>query len=430
MSGSALRRGLVGALVIVAACGRARAPSGDVQLTMWAFGREGEVVQELMRDFEAAHPGIRVKVQQIPWMAAHEKLLTSYVGEMLPDIAQLGNTWIAEFETLDALAPLDSLIAGSRSLSRAAFFPGIWATNVVAGRTLGVPWYVDTRLLFYRRDLFERAGILAPPSTWDEWLVAMRRVKQLTGTPYGIFLPLSEWNPLVIFAMQAGSPLLTPGGLRGAFTDAPFRDAFAFYARIFDEGLAPRAGQQQLANVHQEFARGTFAMYITGPWQLGEFATRMPPALRGAWATAPMPGPRGDSSGISMAGGSSLVMFRGSRHPAEAWALIEWLSQPSTQLEFYRISGNLPPTYAAWQDPLLANNAHAAAFRTQLDRLRPLPAVPEWEQVATKVIEYQERVVRGVLTIDQAVVAMNRDVDRLLEKRRWIAERGQGADPR
>lgn len=426
MTNSALRRWLVGALVVMAACGGSRTTHGPVELVLWAFGREGEVVQEIVRDFEGSHPGIRVKVQQIPWMAAHEKLLTSYVGEMLPDVAQLGNTWIGEFETLNALQPLDSFVVGSRSLTRAAFFPGIWATNVVDGRTYGVPWYVDTRLLFYRRDMFERAGIRAVPTTWDGWLEAMRRVKASGGAQYGIFLPLSEWNPLVILGLQEGSPLLSPGGLRGEFAQEPFRQAFDFYKRVFDEGLAPRVGQQQLANVHQEFGRGTFAMYITGPWQLGEFANRMPPELEDAWATAPMPGPRGDSSGVSMAGGSSLVMFRGSRHPREAWQLLEYLSLPATQVRFYQISGNLPPTYAAWQDTVLSRNVRAMAFRTQLDRLLPLPAVPEWEQVATKVIEYQERVVRGRMTVAEAVVAMDADVDRLLEKRRWMAARAAG----
>jgi multiple sugar transport system substrate-binding protein len=126
---------------------------------------------------------------------------------------------------------------------------------------------------------------------------------------------------------------------------------------------------------------------------------------------------------VSMAGGASLVMFDASPNKDAAWRLITFLSQPEQQARFYAISGNLPPTYAAWQDSALAGNARAAAFRTQLDRLRPLPKLPEWEQIATKTFEYGERVVRGVLTVDQAVAAMDADVDRLLEKRRWMAER-------
>jgi len=394
----------------------------ETELTFWAFGREGEVVQQLVRDFERQAPGVRVRVQQIPWLAAHEKLLTGFVGEMTPDVAQLGNTWIAEFVTLRALAPLDSLVAVPGGIEESGFFPGIWATNVMDDHVFGIPWYVDTRLLFYRKDLFERAGIREPPSNWDEWYRSMRLVRDSAGAQYGIFLPLSEWNPLVIMGMQAGSPLLTEGGLRGVFSEPEFRKAFEFYAKIFRDSLAPPAGQGQIANPYQEFERGTFAMYITGPWQLGEFANRISPGMQDAWDTAPLPGPTGDSSGVSMAGGSSLVMFDASPNKEAAWRLITFLSQPEQQARFYAISGNLPPTYEAWRDSSLAGNARAAAFRTQLERLRPLPKLPEWEQIATKTFEYGERVVRGAMTVDEAVRAMDADVDRLLEKRRWMAE--------
>ena len=70
------------------------------------MGREGEVVAELLPEFHRAHPGIKVEVQQIPWSAAHEKLLTAFVGDATPDIAMLGNTWVPEFVALDALEPL------------------------------------------------------------------------------------------------------------------------------------------------------------------------------------------------------------------------------------------------------------------------------------------------------------------------------------
>ena len=89
------------ALVLGAAC--APQAGGPEAVRFWAMGREGEVVQELVRDFERENPGIRVEVQQIPWSAAHEKLLTAFVGRSTPDVAQLGNTWIAEFAALRAL---------------------------------------------------------------------------------------------------------------------------------------------------------------------------------------------------------------------------------------------------------------------------------------------------------------------------------------
>ena len=100
-------------------------------LRIWAMGREGEVLSQLIPGFEKEHPNIHVEVQQIPWTAAHEKLLTAYVGDATPDIAMLGNTWVPEFVALNALAPLDSFATQSKDIRRDDFFPGIWKTNVV-----------------------------------------------------------------------------------------------------------------------------------------------------------------------------------------------------------------------------------------------------------------------------------------------------------
>ena len=97
-------------------------------------------------------------MQQIPWTAAHEKLLTAFVGESMPDVAQIGNTWMPEFRTLGALEDLDAAGRALAVVTQASYFPGIWDTNVVDGTLCGIPWYVDTRVLFYRTDLLEAAG--------------------------------------------------------------------------------------------------------------------------------------------------------------------------------------------------------------------------------------------------------------------------------
>src|SRR5262245_65275397 len=92
-AGSARRavlRGAVGACAVaLAACKR----PGDRALRFWAMGREGEVVGELLTDFAREHPGLTVRVEQLPWTAAHEKLLTAFAGDANTDVATLGNTW-------------------------------------------------------------------------------------------------------------------------------------------------------------------------------------------------------------------------------------------------------------------------------------------------------------------------------------------------
>ena len=397
------------------------------EIRLWAMGREGEVVAQLIPDFEREHPGVHVRVQQIPWTAAHEKLLTAFVGEATPDIAMLGNTWVPEFVALDALEPLDAQVARSKSLARADFFPGIWSTNVVHDTTFGIPWYVDTRVLFYRTDLLRAAGYDSMPATWTAWREAMVRIKARMGArQYPILLPTNEWPPPVILGLQTGAPLLRDDGHYGSFSDPRFRKAFDFYVGLFNDGLAPKVSGTEVSNLYQEFARGNIAMYISGPWQIGEFTNRLPAESQGTWMTAPLPGP--DGLGTSMAGGASLVVFRGSKRKTESWQLVEYLSRPDVQLRFYEITGDLPAHRGSWNEPALAGTRYARAFHDQLERVVPLPQVPEWEQIATKVYEYGEQAIRGRLTVDATLTALDRDVNGLLEKRRWMAERsGQPA---
>jgi multiple sugar transport system substrate-binding protein len=363
-------------------------------------------------------------VQQIPWSAAHEKLLTAHVGRATPDLAQLGNTWIPEMVTLGALEPLERWRAGS-SVTVESNYSGIWATNVVADTLYGVPWYVDTRVLFYRKDLLARAGYRAIPETWNGWLESMRAIRRQAGPgKYAIFLPMNEWPPQVILGLQQGSPLITGDG-RGAFSQPPFSRAFDFMLQLYHDSLAAPIRNNEIANLYQEFGRGTFAMYITGPWNLGEFRRRLPPELQDAWGTAALPGP--DGPGVSLAGGSSLVLFRSSRHKELAWQLIEYLSRPEQQIRFYRLTGDLPARREAWSDPALASDSAAQAFRRQLIRAVPTPMVPEWELVTTKIMDQTEVAVRGRTSPQAALATLDQIVDRLLERRRFLLARRQGA---
>jgi multiple sugar transport system substrate-binding protein len=417
------RRGVAILAASVASIACAAEGDDDVVLRFWGMGREGEVVAELARDFERENPGIRVRVQQIPWTAAHEKLLTAHVGDATPDIAQLGNTWIAEFAVLDALLPLDSLVAASPAIDPAGYFPGIWKTNIVDSTLYGVPWYVDTRVVFYRTDILARAGYATMPTTWADWRTAMTRIREQGGPgKYAILLPTNEWPQPVILGQQAGSSLLSDGGRYGAFSDSAFSAGFEFYAGLFRDSLAPSISSNQISNIYQEFANGTYAMIITGPWNIGEFRRRLPDELQDDWATAPLPGPTGAASGISTAGGASLVIFRGSEHKEEAWKLVEYLSRPESQLAFWRLTGDLPARLVAWQDTALIGDRHTVAFWEQLQRVEPLPAVPEIELIVTKVFETGEKVVRGGIPVGEALEELDRQVDAILEKRRWMLD--------
>ena len=404
---------------LLAAC--AKSSDDSITLRFWTMGREGEVVGSLLRDFERLHPGVRIDVQQLPITAAHEKLLTAFAGDALPDIGQIGNTWMPELATLGALEPLQSRVDASTIVDQSDYFAGIWDSNVIDDRLYGVPWYVDTRLLFYRKDLLAEAGFPNPPHDWAEWARQMAALKQLGGEKkYSILLPLDEYESLLNLAVQESDPLLRDDDTRGNFESAGFRRAFAFYIDMYREGWAPVMSATQISNVWDEFAKGFFAFHITGPWNVGEYSRRLPARLKDDWGTAALPGPNGP--GAAVGGGSSLVMFKGTKHPDAVWQLIEFLSEPSQQLRFHQLSGDLPPRRSTWSDPTLANDQYAAAFRDQLERVKSAPKVPEWERIAQAMRLMTERVVRGKQSSDEALKALDTEVDGILEKRRWMIE--------
>lgn len=419
------REALAGiACAVATAAGCTRRDEGRAHIRFWAVGREGEVAEELVREFRAQHPQIDVEIQKLPFTAAHEKLLTAYAGETLPDVCQLGNTWVPEFAALHALHPLDEYLQQSSVVVGDDYFQGFLNANRVADSLYGVPWYVDTRLLYYRRDLLQQAGFSAPPQTWEQWSQMLAAIKAMVGTQrYSVLLPLNEFEPLLVLALQQPAEVLRDGGRWGNFRSADFRRVLTFYNEIFKQEWAPRMTNTQISNVWDEFGRGYFSFYISGPWNIAEFRKRLPASLQDAWMTAPMPGP--DGPGVSSAGGSSLVIFRSSGHKAAAWKLVEYLSLPQTQQRFYELTGNIPPRRSTWASPVLAQSAYAVAFREQMDRVRSPPKVPEWERIANEMRLAAERVVQNQSSVDAAVTALDRKTDAILEKRRWMLDHGR-----
>lgn len=415
------RRAALGLLAGAAATGLAgceRRKDGTARLTFWAMGNEATNVPQILPEFERLNPGITVDVQALPWTAAHQKLLTAYAGDSLPDLSQVGNTWVSEMAAIGAISALPAFASDLLTDQ----FPAVLETNRIDGRVVGIPWYVDTRLIFYRSDLLARAGYDAVPPTWAGWKEAMHAVKRVAGEgKYAVLLPLNEFEQLLTFGLQGAAPLLRDQDTRGNFSSPSFIAALAFYKSLFDEGLAPVASAAQISNVWTEFARGWFSFYFSGPWTIGDFRNRLGPETQ--WMTSGVPGP--DGPGASAPGGSSLVVYRSSPRQEAAWKLVRYLSDPSVQARFNVVTGNLPARPSAWTAPAVANDPYIAAFKGQLSRAEAVPKVPEWERIVTEMQIVAERMVRGEYTPEAAGAEIDRRADRLLEKRRWMIERGR-----
>lgn len=413
----------VGAMLGIGACSKVFGDNSATDantISFWAMGSEGEKVEALLPKFTAQFPEIKIVVQKLPWSAAHEKLLTAFAGNTLPDISQMGNSWIPEMAAIGAISPLDDVL---HIVGHDDYFEGIWDTNVIDDKTYGIPWYVDTRLLFYRKDTLSKAGFNSVPETWDKWRDAMVKIKSNIGEKrYSILMPLNEYEPLVTLALQMDDTILKDNASRGNMKSVGFQKALSFYKSMFDDKLAPAAAAAEISNVHDEFGRGFFNFYITGPWQIGEMKRRLPPKIQDDWGTSQMPGPNG--FGASSAGGSSLVLIKSSKKQELCAKLMEFLSRPTIQREFFDLTGDLPARKSAWDLGNLINDKYASAFYKQLELSKPTPKAPEWERIAQDMRIVAEQMIRSNLSIPDACNLMQTRADKILEKRRFLLARG------
>ncbi|MDP3582716.1 MAG: sugar ABC transporter substrate-binding protein [Ignavibacteria bacterium] len=405
-------------LVLSASCSQQK--SEKIEINFWAMGVEGEAVSKLIPEFEKQNPNIKVKVLQIAWIAAHEKLITAFASETLPDVFQLGNTWIPEFEAISSIEPLNKFVSKSSVISREKFFDGIWETNVLDSTVYGIPWYVDTRVMFYRTDILKAVGYDNAPKTWAELYDASKKIKQKFNR-YSFFIPTNEWLPFILFGLQNNAELLKNKNQYANFSSKEFREAIVYLTKFYHEGLAP-VDMQQVLNVYQAFGEGFFSMYITGPWNVTEFQNRLPKEVQDKWMTAPLPSPNNEYPGYSLPGGSSVVLYAKSKNKEAAWKWIEFLSSYKTQYEFYKLVSSLPAVKKSWKYPEFVNDRYIKAFYEQLQRTKPAPKIPEWEQIVFQKVQQEmvEPIARKRISIDDALKKLDEDVNNILEKRRYI----------
>jgi multiple sugar transport system substrate-binding protein len=402
----------------LAACGRgdddggAASPGGAVsqapevdtgaasgEITVWAMGTEGENLQVLADAFMEENPDITVEITPVPFDAAHDRIVAAIAGGEGPDVTQIGTTWMGEFATLGGLDPTPSNIDPS------AFFEGAWNTTVVDGTSYGVPWYVETRLVYYRTDLAEEGGITEPPATWDD-LKAMAEGIQGTGAEYGINLQpggQGSWQTFMPFFWQAGGEIMDADG-NFTLDGEPCVAALTYYDSFFEEGLtAPAAGDVPLEG---QFANGDVGSFISGPWMVGIVTDAG--ADPETWTVAHQPT---EEAGTSFVGGSNLGVLADSDNKEAAWAFIEYLTQPEVQVTWYETISDLPSVQSAWDDEALSGDELLTAFGDQLSDAKAPPAIATWEEVASEIDAVIEQVTVGDMSPEDGCPAMQEAAD-------------------
>ncbi|MGH2750589.1 MAG: sugar ABC transporter substrate-binding protein [Actinomycetota bacterium] len=403
-------RVLVGAValaLVLAGCGRTEddggrasgEPEGPVEgtLQVWAMGTEGENLGVLAEDFMKENPDVTVKVTAVPWEAAHDRIVNAIAGGQVPDVSLIGTTWMGEFAGLGGLDPTPS------SIDPGAFFEGAWDTTVVDGTSYGVPWYVETRLLYYRTDVAEKAGFTEPPGSWDELKQMVGGIVD-AGTEYGISLQpggTGSWQTFMPFFWQQGGEIVDDGD---EFTlDSPACvEALAYYDSFFEENLTSVEAFE--LTLESAFAEGQIGSFISGPWMIG--LVNDAGAGPNSWTVAHQPT---EEAGTSFVGGGNLAVFEQSDNKAAGWAFVEYLSQPEVQVKWYETVSGLPAATAAWDDETLAGDELLSAFGEQLEDAKSPPAIATWEQVAAAIDSQIEQVTVGDATPEDACQAMQEE---------------------
>jgi multiple sugar transport system substrate-binding protein len=390
-------------IALLAACGgdgedgeeAGGAEEAGGQITVWAMGAEGEELDVLARDFMRENPGIRVRVTPIAWDVAHDKLLTSVAGNTTPDVSQMGTTWMGEFARTGALeeVPGDIDIDGT--------FEGARNTAIVDGTPYGVPWYVETRVLYYRTDIAEKAGVTEPPTTWDELKAMARAMKEKGGSRYGIALSPNNWQEFMPFVWQNGGEGATEEGF--SFDSPEVVEALEFYKSFFDEGLTAPSVPEGFA-VEQGFIAGTHPMFFSGPWHMSIIEDQGGAEMEGKWAVAPMPE---KETNTSFVGGSDLVVFKDSENKEAAWQFVRYLLEPEVQQKWFQTVSALPSVESAWEGGQLASDEQLQIFGEQLRNAKSPPPIPKWEQVAVEAVNTEmEKVMTGGASPEQGAQAM------------------------
>lgn len=413
------RQAVAGALASVlsgtlpgCAGGGARDPDA---LRFWAMGYEGDYSPHLMPAFTAA-TGVHVEVQSLPWTAAHEKLLTAFAGDALPDAMMLPNGWVAEFAMIGAVTPADD-----PGLA-ADMFPGVLETVSYGGRPYAVPWSVAPQMQFFRRDLLADVGYDEPPGDWGAWQDMGLKLKRRRPDSYAVLLYLNWPDALLTFAGQTGARPLRDHDTRGNFSSPEFREALAFYQSLFDLGLAPVALSTAIQDPLGAFAQGLFAIYPSGPALLLDLRRRAAEIPRDRWDVRRLPGPGGPGQASGVSG--ALAVSSRTRRPELARALVRHLSSAHSEVRVQYLIGNLPARRSAWNDPRMADPV-LRPFAEQMRAPAGAPNIVEWERIRAEVQLSAERVVRGLLTLDEGLADMDRRADRVLARRRALVNEGK-----
>ncbi|NBH03747.1 sugar ABC transporter substrate-binding protein [Amycolatopsis sp. SID8362] len=392
--------------------------SGDVTVWLMTGSAPTTLTDALNKEFEAAHSGVKVKYEIQQWDGIQQKLTTALAGGTPPDVIEIGNTQTAAFASQDGV--LTDLSADKESFNGAQWLKGLADSGTYDGKTYGVPFYAANREVIYRKDMFEQAGIAKPPTSNDEWIDAITKLKTKFGSDpdfQALYLPGQNWYSLLSFIWDNGGDIAQPDGknFKATLDSAGAKAGLEFYKKLVDTSgtKAPKDADEAKPQQATVYGAGKVAMMIGLPWELAT-AAKTDASLTAKTGAFAIPSKTAGQSAPVFLGGSNLAIPANSKNVAAAKEYIKLLSSAKYQGQL-AAAGVVPGTSTDLtgldKDPLGSVMAKASTNG------KAVPASPKWGDVESgqnPVKDMLTAYLTGKKTLDQATADANAALNKLI----------------
>ncbi|MFC0114669.1 extracellular solute-binding protein [Kibdelosporangium aridum] len=327
-------------MALLAGCGTsAPADSGPTTVDVWLMrdSTTDDFTARFKDDFEKNNPGVRLNIQIQEWDGIGPKVIAALASNDAPDVIEVGNTQVAQYAASGGVVDLSSKVD---DLGGADWIPGLRDPGAIDGKQFGIPYYAANRVVIYRKDLFEQAGV-SPPATRAEWLATTEKLNQ--GSVQGIYLPGQMWYALAGFIWDEGGDLAVRDGSawKGALATPQALAGVDFYRRLQALGKGPKDSDEAKPQQSDVFANGQVAQLIAVPGA-AKLITKANPALADKLGFFPIPGKSADMPGAVFTGGSDLIIPLASAHQDQAYQVVKSLTGPQWQTELAKTMNYVP----------------------------------------------------------------------------------------
>lgn len=370
-------------------------------------------IRAMTSDCEKQHPDVKVNLEFVPYEALHDKIVAARgAGGNGYDVVLFDAIWPAEFSRFDLLQDVSSRIAADE---REKIFPGAMNTVVYQGKTLGMPWILDTKYLYYNKAMLDKAGIKTPPASWQQVMDDAKVLKDKGIVKYPLVWSWSQAEALVCdyttLVSGFGGSFYQNGKLD--FSTPASLKAVTLMKTSLDQGLSNPASREYLEeDVRKAFSNGDAAFALNWTYMYNMANDPKQSKVAGDVGIVPAPGDTPDKPG-AVNGSMGLGIAKASQHPEEAWQYIHYLTSQPVQDKYAKLS--LPVWKASYQDPAVAKGQESliAAADKSLNVMLSRPETADYSRLSNTLQQQLQSVLQGKATPDVALKAVDTSAARL-----------------